>query len=220
MKVSASKSATSPSCKTLPAILPEIPHKMKITLSLVILFILNVSCAKSKTEENQEINKILNAFIKYESDRKNLKPEKIFLVNPELQKLQIYVPSQKEILGEEPGPPPFYNKNIIHLLDFGKIDKQTRKQDSLNLLKQNKYVFDSLNIDSKLNPNIKLANKTEIYERINLYQFSNPVYFNDNLAYIETIYYETVFGIGFGYLLEKQKDGSWKVINIRNTFIT
>lgn len=193
---------------------------MKIILSFIALIILNVSCTKDKTDEKMELNKIVNAIFKYESARKKLKKEYLFLVNPEFNKLRIYIPSQKEILGEEPGPPPFFNKNIIELLDFSKIDERIRKKDSINLLKQNNYAFDSLYIDSKINPNIKLANKSEIYNRIDLYKFSNPIYFDDNLVYIETMYYETVFGIGFGYLLEKQKNGSWKIKKIRNTFIT
>lgn len=193
---------------------------MKKIFLLIFSLTLIISCSKNKFAEKRELNKIFNTVLKYESNRKNLNKNEKFLINPELQKLNIYVPSEKEILGEEPGPPPFFNKNIIYLLNLKKGENENRKSDSLNLLKQNKYIFDSIQIDNNINSNIKIANKNEIKNRIKLYKFSNPVYFSENFAYIETIYYETVFGIGFGYLLEKQKDGNWKVINITNTFIT
>ncbi|WP_294247514.1 hypothetical protein [uncultured Chryseobacterium sp.] len=36
----------------------------------------------------------------------------------------------------------------------------------------------------------------------------------------ESIFFDTSFGIGFGYLLEKQEDGSWTVKKTINTFMT
>ncbi|MDQ1097579.1 MULTISPECIES: hypothetical protein [Chryseobacterium] len=39
-------------------------------------------------------------------------------------------------------------------------------------------------------------------------------------VYIESMSYDSSFGIGFGYLLEKQKDGSWAVKKMINTSIT
>jgi hypothetical protein len=193
---------------------------MNKIFSLTISMTFLISCTKNEMNEKIEVNKILNTILKYESKRNSFRANHKFLINPEFQKLKIYVPSQKEILGEEPGPPPFFNKNIIHLLDLKGSKFKNRKSDSLNLLKQNVYIFDSLNIDAEINSNIQIANKQEIDKRKKLYQFSNPVYFNENFVYIETIYYDSVFGIGFGYLLEKQKDGSWIIKEITNTFIT
>nr|WP_315026333.1 hypothetical protein [uncultured Chryseobacterium sp.] len=186
---------------------------------IVISLLLIISCSKDKTAEKVELNKIVNAVLKYESNRHASK-ENTYLVNPELVQLKIYIPSPKEMLGEEPGPPPFFNKSVVHLLDLRHSKSEERKSDSLHLLQQNQYIFDSLKIDNKINPNIKLADKNEINNRIKLCEFSNPVYFNDRFAYIESIYYDSVFGIGFGYLLEKQKDGSWMVKKMINTFIT
>lgn len=97
---------------------------------------------------------------------------------------------------------------------------KSRKSDSLNLLRQNSYIFDSLNIDAKINSNIKIANIKEIAQRIEQYQFSNPEYFDKNYVYIEVIYYKSVFGIGFGYLLEKEKNENWTIKKVINTFIT
>ena len=185
-------------------------------LSLVFL----VGCTKNTINEKIELNRILSAVLKHESKRNDFNTNHQFLINPELQKLNIYVPSQKEILGEEPGPPPFFNKNIIDLLDLKGNKFKDRKSDSLNLLKQNFYVFDSINIDTKINPNIKIADIEEIDNRIQLYQFSNPVYFNKHYVYIEILHYQSVFGIGFGYVLEKQKNENWKIKKIINTFIT
>ncbi|MCY0977502.1 hypothetical protein PGH12_18770 [Chryseobacterium wangxinyae] len=187
---------------------------------LIISLTLLISCTKSEMKEKIEVNKILNTILKYESKRNSFNANYKFLINPEFQKLKIYVPSQKEILGEEPGPPPFFNRNIIRLLDLKGSKFKNRKSDSINLLKQNIYIFNSLYIDTKINSNIQIANKQEIDKRVQLYQFSNPVYFNDNFVYIESIYRDSVFGIGFGYLLEKQKDGSWIIKEITNTFIT
>jgi len=193
---------------------------MKKILLLIISFFLLVGCTKNTIIEKIELNRILNAVLKYESERSAFSKKHQFLINPKLQKLKIYVPSQKEILGEEPGPPPFFNKNIIHLLDLKGTKFKNRKSDSLNLLKQNSYIFDSLNIDTKINSNIKIANIKEIAQRIEQYQFSNPVYFDKNYVYIEVIYYKSVFGIGFGYLLEKEKNGNWTIKKVINTFIT
>lgn len=189
------------------------------TYWIIILLLFIVSCSKNKTEEKTELNKIVNSVLKYKSNR-NSSINNMYLIDPELQKLNIYVPSQKEILGEEPGPPPFFSRSIIQLLDLKHSQSGERKSDSLNLLKQNQYIFDSLKVDHAINPNLKLANKKEIDSGIKSYQFSNPVYFNDRFVYIESIYRESVFGIGFGYLLEKQKDGNWIVKKIVNTFIT
>lgn len=186
----------------------------------VIISLIIIGCSKKEKDEKVELNKILYSVLKNESKRNNFNKNHQFLINPELKKLKIYVPSQKEILGEEPGPPSFFNKNIIRLLDLKGSKFRNRKSDSLNLLKKNVYIFDSLNIDTKINSNIQIANKQDIDRQKKLYQFSNPVYFNDNFVYIETIYRDSVFGIGFGYLLEKQKDGSWIIKEIANTFIT
>lgn len=186
----------------------------------VIISLIIIGCSKKEKDEKVELNKILYSVLKNESKTNNFNKNHQFLINPELKKLKIYVPSQKEILGEEPGPPSFFNKNIIRLLDLKGSKFRNRKSDSLNLLKKNVYIFDSLNIDTKINSNIQIANKQDIDRQKKLYQFSNPVYFNDNFVYIETIYRDSVFGIGFGYLLEKQKDGSWIIKEITNTFIT
>lgn len=191
----------------------------KILLSLISLFLI-IRCNHNEAQEKIKLNMILNTLLKYELNQKKLSKKYKFLIDPELHKLKIYVPSQKEILGEEPGLPPFSNKNIIHLLDLKQDQSSKRKIDSLNLVKQKKYLFDSLVIDKKINPNIKIANKEEIKIRKNLYQFSNPIYFDNEFVYVETRYYDTSFGIGYGYLLKKQKDGNWKVLKVINTFIT
>ncbi|MCW3168362.1 hypothetical protein OMO38_07465 [Chryseobacterium sp. 09-1422] len=191
----------------------------KIIVGIVSLIFM-IGCSKSNEQEKIELNKMLNTVLKYESERYGFSKNHKFLINGELRKLKIYIPGRKEILGEEPGPPSSLNKNIIRLLDLNENEFKSRKSDSLNLLKQNAYIFDSLYIDPKINLNIAVADKEEVYRRKKLYQFSNPVYFNENIAYIETSYYESVFGIGFGYLLEKQKNGDWKIKKIINTFIT
>ncbi|WP_435525660.1 hypothetical protein [Chryseobacterium indoltheticum] len=191
----------------------------KISLIIVSLVFI-ISCSKKEEDEKLEFNRILNAVLKYESNRNSFDNSHQFLISPELQKIKTYVPSQKEILGEEPGPPSFFNKNIIRLLNLKENNLKNRKSDSLNLLKQNVYIFDSLNIDTKINLNIKVANKEEIDKRMKLYQFSNPIYFDENSAYIETIYHDSAFGIGLDIYLKNKKDGSWIIKKIVNTFIT
>lgn len=185
------------------------------TCWIIVPLLLIVSCSKNKTKEKTELNKILHAVFKYESNH-NPSKENIHLANPKLLQLKIYTPSPKEILGEEPPPPPVFNTNIVRLLDLRNSQSAERKTDSLNLLKQEKYIFDSIIIDDKINPNIRLANKDDVHNSIELYQFSNPVYFNDRFVYIELIHHD----YGFGFLLEKQKDGSWIVKESVNTFIT
>ncbi|UKB83347.1 hypothetical protein LF887_20400 [Chryseobacterium sp. MEBOG06] len=192
---------------------------MKKIFWILIVVLFTVSCSKSKKQEETELNKIVNAVLKYEYNR-NASKENPYLVNPELLQLKIYTPSPKEMLGEEPGPPPFFNKSVVHLLDFKNNKSEERKSDSLHLLQQNQYVFDSLKVDRKINPNIKLATKEDINNRVKFCEFSNPVYFKDGHAYIESRYFDSSFGIGFGYLLEKQKDGNWMVKKVINTFIT
>ncbi|MDV3540624.1 hypothetical protein CMU94_16010 [Elizabethkingia anophelis] len=188
---------------------------MKHIYWLILSFIFIVGCSPNHTEEKTELNKILHAVLKYKSDWETPN-NNIFLVNPKLRQLKVRVPSQKEILREEPPPPPIFNTNIVRLLDLRNSQSTERKTDSLNLLKQEKYIFDSIIIDDKINPNIKLVNKDEAHNSIESYQFSNPVYFNDRFVYIELIHHD----YGFGFLLEKQKDGSWIVKESVNTFIT
>lgn len=192
---------------------------MNKIIVVILSLIFFIGCSKSNEQEKIELNKMLNTVLKYEYERYGFSKKHKFLINGELRKLKIYIPGRKEILGEEPGPPASLNKNIIRLLDLNENEFKSRKSDSLNLLKQNEYIFDSLYIDPKINLNIAVAGKEEVYRRKKLYQFSNPVYFNENIAYIETSYYESVFGIGFGYLLEKEKNGDWKIKKIINTFI-
>ncbi|MGL6125516.1 hypothetical protein [Chryseobacterium artocarpi] len=192
---------------------------MKKIFWILIVVLFTVSCSKSKKQEETELNKIVNAVLKYESNRNALN-ENPYLVDPKLLQLIIYTPSPKEMLGEEPGPPPFLNKNIVYLLDLKYDASMERKSDSLYLLQQNQYILDSLKIDDKINSNIKLASKEDINNRIKYCSFSNPVYFKDGSTYIEARYFDSSFGIGFGYLLEKQKDGNWMVKKKINTFIT
>lgn len=192
---------------------------MKKIFWILIVVLFTVSCSKSKKQEETELNKIVNAVLKYESKRSNSK-ENPYLVDPKLLQLKIYTPSPKEMLGEEPGPPPFFNKSVVRLLDIKYNTSKERKSDSLYLLQQNQYILDSLKVDGKINSNIKLASKEDINNRIKYCEFSNPVYFKDGSSYIEARYFESSFGIGFGYLLEKQKNGSWMVKNMINTFIT
>jgi len=159
-------------------------NKIIVVLVSLIFFI---GCSKSNEQEKIELNKMLNTVLKYESQRYGFSKNHKFLINGELRKLKIYIPDRKEILGEEPGPPSSLNKNIIRLLDLNENEFKSRKSDSLNLLKQNAYIFDSLYADPKINLNIAVAGKEEVYRRKKLYQFSNPVYFNENIAYIETL---------------------------------
>lgn len=185
----------------------------------VLSGILLLSCSKTEKEESTELNRILNAVLKNESARRE-SAHLQYTINKELQPLAVYVPTAKEISGEEPGPPSFSGKNIVSILDLNHSRSDERRSDSLHLLKQKRYVFDSIPLDKTINPNIRLADKTEADQRNRIYRFSNPLYLNDHTVYIESIFFDTSFGIGFGYLLVKQEDGSWIVKKMINTFIT
>lgn len=184
-------------------------------LSSILLF----SCSKTEKEESAELNRILNAVLKNESARR----ESVHLqytINKELQPLAVYVPTAKELSGEEPGPSSFSSRSIVRILDLNHSRPEERRSDSLHLLKQKRYVFDSIPLDKTINPDIRLAGKKEADQRNRVYRFSNPLYLNDHTVYIESIFFDTSFGIGFGYLLEKQEDGRWIVKKMINTFIT
>lgn len=183
------------------------------------LSILLVSCSKSKKEESAELNQILNAVLKNESARRE-SAHLQYTINKELQPLAVYVPTPKEISGEEPGPSSISSISIVRILDLSHWRPAERRSDSLHLLKQKQYVFNSIPLDKTINPNIRLAGKKEADERNRIYQFSNPLYLNDHIVYIESMFFDTSFGIGFGYLLEKQKNGKWVVKKMTNTFIT
>lgn len=191
---------------------------MRIFLA-TFLSILLFSCSKTEKEESTELNRILNAVLKNESARRK-SAHFSYTINKELQPLAVYVPTAKEISGEEPGPPSFSSISIVRILDLNHSRPEDRKSDSLHLLKQKRYVFDSIPLDKTINPNIRLAGKKEADQRNRVYRFSNPLYLNDHTVYIESMFFDTSFGIGFGHLLEKQKDGKWIVKKMINTFIT
>lgn len=183
------------------------------------LSILLFSCSKSKKEESAELNHILNAVLKNESARRE-SPHLQYTINKEIQPLTVYVPTAKEISGEEPGLASTSNRNIVRIIDLIHSRPEERRSDSLHLLKQKRYLFDSIPLDKTINPNIRLAGKKEADQRNRIYQFSNPLYLNDHTVYIESIFFDTSFGMGFGYLLEKEIDGKWIVKKMINTFIT
>ncbi|WP_294300685.1 hypothetical protein [uncultured Chryseobacterium sp.] len=184
-------------------------------LSGILLF----SCSKTEKEESAELNRILNAVLKNESARREFTHVR-YTINKELQPLAVYVPTAKELSGEEPGPPSFSSRSIVRILDLNHRRPAERRSDSLYLLKQKQYVFDSIPLDKTINPDIRLAGKKEADQRNRIYQFSNPLYLNDHTVYIESMFFDTSFGIGFGYLLEKQEDGKWIVKKTINTFMT
>jgi len=168
------------------------------------LSILLVSCSKSKKEESTELNHILNAVLKNESAHKG-SAHLQYTINKELQPLTVYVPTAKEISGEEPGPSSISSKSIVRILNLNHSRPEDRKSDSLHLLKQKQYVFDYIPLDKTINPSIRLAGKKEADQRNRIYQFSNPLYLNDHTVYIESIFFDTSFGIGFGCMLENRK---------------
>ncbi|GEN76020.1 hypothetical protein [Chryseobacterium hagamense] len=185
----------------------------------VLSGILLLSCSKTEKEESAELNCILNAVLKNESARRE-SAHLQYTINKELQPLAVYVPTAKELSGEEPGLSSTSSRSIVRILDLNHSRLDERRSDSLHLLKQKQYVFDSIPLDKTINPDIRLAGKKETDQRNRIYQFSNPLYLNDHTVYIESIFFDTSFGIGFGYLLEKQEDGSWIVKKMINTFIT
>ena len=191
---------------------------IKIFLA-TFLNILLFSCSKTKKGESAELNQILNAVLKNESARRE-SAHLQYTINKELQPLAVYVPTAKEISGEEPGQSSTSSRSIVRILDLNHRQPEERRSDSLHLLKQKQYVFDSIPLDKTINPNIRLAGKKEADERNRIYQFSNPLYLNDHTVYIESIFFDTSFGIGFGYLLVKDKEGKWIVKKMINTFIT
>ncbi|WP_294324703.1 hypothetical protein [uncultured Chryseobacterium sp.] len=184
-------------------------------LSSVLLF----SCSKTEKEESTELNNILNTVLKNESARRE-SAHLQYTINKEIQPLTVYVPTAKEPSGEEPGLSSFSSRSIVRILDLNHSRPEDRKSDSLHLLKQKQYVFDSIPLDKTINPNIRLAGKKEADQRNRVYQFSNPLYLNEHTVYIESMFFDTSFGIGFGYLLEKQEDGRWIVKKTINTFMT
>lgn len=191
-----------------------------IRICLATFFsILLFSCSKTEKEESAELNRILNAVLKNESVRRE-SPHLQYTINKEIQPLTVYVPTAIEISGEEPGLASTSSRNIVRIIDLIHSRPEERRSDSLHLLKQKRYLFDSIPLDKTINPNIRLAGKKEADERNRIYQFSNPLYLNDHIVYIESIFFDTSFGIGFGYLLVKEKDGSWTVNKMINTFIT
>ncbi|WP_294313313.1 hypothetical protein [uncultured Chryseobacterium sp.] len=191
---------------------------IRILLGLLSGFLL-FSCSKTEKEESAELNRILNAVLKNESARRE-SAHLQYTINKEIQPLTVYVPTAKEISGEEPGLSSFSSRSIVRILDLNHSRPEDRKSDSLHLLKQKQYVFDSIPLNKTINPNIRLAGKKEADQRNRVYQFSNPLYLNEHTVYIESMFFDTSFGIGFGYLLEKQEDGRWIVKKTINTFMT
>ncbi|WPO82250.1 hypothetical protein SD427_15970 [Chryseobacterium sp. JJR-5R] len=116
--------------------------------------------------------------------------------------------------------PSFSSKNIVSILDLNHSRPEERRSDSLHLLKQKRYIFDSILLDKTINSNIRLAGKKEAKQRNRIYRFSDPLYLNDRTVYIESMFLDSSFGIGFGYLLVKEKDGKWIMKKMINTFIT
>jgi hypothetical protein len=184
-------------------------------LSGIVLF----SCSKTKKEESTELNYILNAVLKDESSRRGSGHHQ-YIINPQLQPLKVYVPTAKEISGEYVEAPSISSKNILHILDLTHSRPEERTSDSLYLLQEKRYIFDTIPLNKTINENIRLAGEKEVDMQKKIFQFSNLLYLNDHTVYIQSMYFDSSFRIGFGYLLEKQKDGSWIVKKMINTFIT
>lgn len=182
---------------------------MKYLISILTIIFL-ISCEKSVKNENSEINGILKAVT---SDMKSLDNKEI-LIKDSLKQLVIYVPSKDEIEQKIPPPPPGKTTSILRLLDF---KKNYTEKDSLKLLTQNNYPLKKIVLDKSINPNIKIWNKNS-KEKLFL-SFSNPIYFEDNFAYIEVGYYEYAFSSGTAFLLKKEND-VWKIIGKEPLWIT
>jgi hypothetical protein len=184
-------------------------------LSGILLF----SCSKSKKEESTELNYILHAVLKDESARRGSGHHQ-YVINPQLQPLMVYVPTVKEISGEHVEAPSFSSKNIVNILDLNHSRPEERTLDSLYLLQEKRFIFDTIPLNKTINENIRLAGEKEVDMQKKIFQFSNPLYLNDHTVYIQSMYFDSSFRIGFGYLLEKQKGGKWIVKKVVNTFIT
>ena len=182
---------------------------MKYIISSLLLIFLN-GCKNSAKEENSELNQIVKAVT---LDAKPFNDSNIF-IKDSLKQLVIYIPTKDEIEQRIPPPQPGKTTSILRLLDF---KKNYTKNDSLKLLSQNNYPLKKIVLDKSINPNIKIWNKSS-KEKIFL-SFSNPIYFEDNFAYIEVGYYEYGFSSGRAYLLKKQNE-VWKIIGEEPLWIT
>lgn len=207
LNIFASISATTPIPETLPAILQT---DMKYVISTLTIMVFLISCENAVKNENLELNGILRAVTS------NTKPvdNKEILIKDSLKQLVIYVPSKDEIEQKIPPPPPGKTTSILRLLDF---KKNYTENDSLKLLIQNAYPLKKIVLDKSLNPNIKVWNKNS-KGKIFL-SFSNPIYFEDNFAYIEVGFNEYAFTSGTAFLLKKEND-VWKVIGRKPLWIT
>jgi hypothetical protein len=184
-------------------------------LSGIFLF----SCSKTKKEESTELNYILHAVLKDESARRGSGHHQ-YVINPQLQPLTVYVPTAKEISGDYVKVPSFSSKNIVSILDLNHSRSEERTLDSLYLLQEKRFIFDTIPLNKTINENIRLARKKELDMQKKIFQFSNPLYLNDHTVYIQSMYFDSSFRIGFGYVLVKEKDGKWIVKKMINTFIT
>ncbi len=181
------------------------------TFTICILLIFN-SCKKSDKKENIELNKIVNCTM---SDMKSYNDSLTFIIDS-LKQLKVYVPSKEEIEQKIPSPPPGKATNIIQLLN---LNKNHTKNDSIKILHQNNYQLKIITLDKKINQNLKIINRNE-KEKLNSYlSYSTPIYFENNIAYIEVGYYDWGFSKGIGYLLKREK-GNWKIINKTLLWIT
>lgn len=193
---------------------------MKNLITLFILSLISLNCKKSEENQILEFNKMINSILKYETENRKI-PENIkFNVSSNLNILKVYIPSEQEINGEIPGPPSRFNKNIVRLLDLKNDKKTKREKDSIKLLNQEEFKIQKVIIDKKINKNINIITTEATRNSDKLFAFTNPIYLDENNAYIETEYFDHGFGIGFGYLIQKDKDGNWNIIKQINTFIT
>jgi|GEM_PF-1992198 len=193
---------------------------MKNLITLLIISLISYNCKKNEKNQILEINMMINSILKYEAENRKTPENYLFNVSSNLNKLKVYIPTQQEINGEIPGPPSRFNKSIVRLLDL-KSDKQSKRViDSIKLLTQEEFKIQKIVIDKKINKNINLIETEASRNSDKLFAFTNPIYLDENNAYIEAEYFDHGFGIGFGYLIEKDKKGNWKIIKQINTFIT
>ena len=181
---------------------------MKYIISSLLLFL--TGCKNSAKEENRELNQIVKA-VTLDTESFN---NSIIFIKDSLKQLVIYIPTKDEIEKRIPPPPPGKTTSILRLLDF---KKNYTENDSLKLLNQNNYPLKKIVLDKSINPNIKIWNKSS-KEKLFL-SVSNPIYFEDNFAYIEVGYYEYGFSKGTAYLLKKENE-VWKIIGREPLWIT
>lgn len=163
-----------------------------ITFSLILFF----GCNNSETQQNEELNRIVQSICIYHSLTNK--------INPEILPLTVYSSNEGDNI--------IYQYPSVDIEEILNAYPNYTKTDSLKIL-NNTYELNRINIIKDINPKLKYntakSNK-------NTFQVSSPIFFsNDQMAFIVVTKWDKLGYFQENIYILKRDLEKWNVVNSR-----